>query len=90
MHIIYRTSFLVVAIMFVMPVFAQKKTVSQIKLDIETSGNSPLYVKDVLKKKFKIDTVSILRTSGFRSLFDSLGYHGKIGKVYGPYARAPY
>ena len=87
MHIICRTGFLVVAIMFVMPVFAQKKTVSQIKMDIEKSGNSPLYVKDVLKKKFKIDTVAILRTSGFRSLFDSLGYHGKVGKVYGPYAK---
>ena len=68
-------------------VSAQKKTVSQIKLEIEKAGNSPLYVKDVLKKKFKIDTVAILRTSGFNSLFDSLGYHGKVGKVYGPYAK---
>ena len=68
-------------------VSAQKKTVSQIKLEIEKAGNSPLYVKDVLKKKFKIHTVAILRTSGFNSLFDSLGYHGKVGKVYGPYAK---
>ena len=68
-------------------VLAQKKTVTQIKLEIEKSGNSPLYVKDVLKKKFKIDTVAILRTSGFNSLFDSLGYHGKVGKVYGPYSK---
>ena len=68
-------------------VSAQKKTVSQIKLEIEKAGNSPLYMKDVLKKKFKIDTVAILRTSGFNSLFDSLGYHGKVGKVYGPYAK---
>ena len=70
-----------------MCVFAQKKTVSQMKVEIEKAGNSPLYVKDVLKKKFKIDTVAILRTSGFNSLFDSLGYHGKVGKVYGPYAK---
>lgn len=68
-------------------VLAQKKTVSQIKLDIEKSGNGPLYVKDVLKKRFKIDTVAILRTSGFTSMFDSLGYHGKVGKVYGPYLK---
>ena len=74
-------------IIFSMCVFAQKKTVSQMKVEIEKAGNSPLYVKDVLKKKFKIDTVAILRTSGFNSLFDSLGYHGKVGKVYGPYAK---
>lgn len=69
------------------PAYAQKKTVSQIKLDIEKSTNPPLYVKDVLKKKFKIDTVAILRTTGFNGIFDSLGYHGKVGKVYGPYAK---
>jgi PPIC-type PPIASE domain len=66
---------------------AQKKTISQIKLEIENSTNSPLYVKDVLKKKFKIDTVAILRTTAFNNLYDSLGYHGKVGKVYGPYAK---
>ena len=83
----HRTIFLVVAIICSMPALAQKKTISQIKLEIEKSPNSPLYVKDVLKKKFKIDTVAIVRTSGFSSLFDSLGYHGKVGKVYGPYAK---
>ena len=66
---------------------AQKKSISQIKLEIEQSSNSPLYVKDVLKKKFKIDTIAILRTSMFKGLYDSLGYHGKVGKVYGPYAK---
>ena len=83
----YRTILLVVAIICSMGALAQKKTISQIKLEIENSGNSPLYVKDVLKKKFKIDTVAIMRTSAFNSLFDSLGYHGKVGKVYGPYAK---
>lgn len=68
-------------------VAGQKKSISQIKLDIENSSNSPLYVKDVLKKKFKIDTVTILSTSSFNGIFDSIGYHGKIGKVYGPYAK---
>ncbi|MGZ5135404.1 MAG: peptidylprolyl isomerase, partial [Flavitalea sp.] len=68
-------------------VVGQKKSISQIKLDIENSSNSPLYVKDVLKKKFKIDTVTILSTSFFKGIFDSIGYHGKIGKVYGPYAK---
>jgi hypothetical protein len=68
-------------------VSAQKKTVSQIKLEIEKSTNSPLYVKDVLKKKFKIDTVAILSTTSFNNVFDSLAYKGKPGKVYGPYAK---
>ena len=83
----YRLILFVAAIFSSMCVSAQKKTVSQMKVEIEKAGNSPLYVKDVLKKKFKIDTVAILRTSGFNSLFDSLGYHGKVGKVYGPYAK---
>jgi len=68
-------------------VVAQNKTVSQLKTNIEKSTNSPLYVKDVLKKRFKIDTVAILRTLSFNGITDSLGYHGKVGKVYGPYAK---
>lgn len=65
--------------------FAQKKPISQLKTDIEKSGNSPLYVKDVLKKKFRLDTVAVSRTSSFRGLPDSLAYYGKTGKVYGPF-----
>lgn len=83
----WRIAFFLVIITCTVSVTAQKKTVSQIKLEIEQSTNSPLYVKDVLKKKFKIDTVAILRTRQFNGLFDSLGYHGKVGKVYGPYAK---
>jgi len=64
---------------------ARQKTISQLKTDIEKSGNSPLYVKDVLKKKFTLDTAVVLRTSHFRGLPDSLAYYGKVGKVYGPY-----
>jgi hypothetical protein len=68
-------------------IVAQKKSISQIKSEIEKSTNSPLYVKDVLKKKFKLDTVVILSTTSFNNLFDSLAYFGKPGKVYGPYAK---
>ena len=82
-----KTIFLLGAIISSTCALPQKKTISQIKSEIENSGNSPLYVKDVLKKKFKIDTVAIMRTSAFISVFDSLGYHGKVGKVYGPYAK---
>ena len=55
------------------------------KVEIEKATNSPLYVKDVLKKKFKIDTIIVSRTSHFRSLADSLAYNGQVKKVYGPY-----
>ncbi|NII25681.1 hypothetical protein HB364_11340 [Pseudoflavitalea sp. X16] len=65
--------------------FAQKKTVTQIKAELEKATNSPLYVKDVLKKRFVIDTIVIRGTNRFIGLPDSLGYHGKVGKVYGPY-----
>lgn len=82
-----KTVFFIISIVWLVSVSAQKKTISQIKLEIEKSTNSPLYVKDVLKKKFKIDTIAIMRTSEFNGIFDSIGYHGKVGKVYGPYAK---
>src|ERR1700748_1621499 len=66
-------------------VHAQKMTVAQIKTELEKSNNSPLYAKEVLKKKFKIDTVTVTRTIVFVSLADSLAYKGQLKKVYGPY-----
>ena len=64
---------------------AQKKTMAQVKMELEKSTNPPLYVKEVMKKKFILDTVSVLRTDQFMGLPDSLAYRGKIRKVYGPY-----
>ena len=40
---------IIVLLIIVIGGFAQNKTISQLKADIEKSGNSPLYVKDVLK-----------------------------------------
>ena len=60
-------------------------TIRQIKEDLEKSPNPILYAKQVLKKHFKIDTVTITQTLHFGGLADSLAYHGKVGKVYGPY-----
>jgi parvulin-like peptidyl-prolyl isomerase len=77
--------FLVVMVLCCVLCRAQKKTVAQLKTDIEKSTNGPLYVKDILKKKFVIDTIVIRRTQHFVGLADSLAYHGKVGKVYGPY-----
>ena len=65
--------------------YCQPKTLSEIKTEIEKSPNSPLYVKDILKKKFKLDTVVVTSTTHFKSLADSLAYIGVIKKVYGPF-----
>ena len=35
------------------------------KSELEKSPNSPFYVKDILKKKFKLDTVVVTRTTRF-------------------------
>ncbi|MBO9633857.1 MAG: peptidylprolyl isomerase [Chitinophagaceae bacterium] len=72
------------------PVPPGKMTIAQMKTAIEQSGNGPLYVKDVLKKKFKLDTIIVRRTWGFLGLADSLAYHGEINKVYGPYDKGKF
>jgi len=68
-------------------VTAQKLTIAQMKTELEKSPNSPLYTKDILKKRFKIDTVTVLRIGSYSSLADSLAYAGKVKKVYGPYGQ---
>ena len=65
--------------------YSQPKTMAEIKTELEKSPNSPLYVKDILKKKFKLDTVIVTRTAHFNSLADSLAYTGVLKKVYGPF-----
>lgn len=64
---------------------AQKMTIAQMKIELEKSPNSPLYAKDILKKKFKLDTIVVTRTTIFNSMADSLAYKGKVKKVYGPF-----
>ncbi|HVM90241.1 MAG TPA: peptidylprolyl isomerase [Puia sp.] len=66
---------------------AQQMSVAQIKSELEKSPNPPLYTKQVLKRKFKIDTIVVTRTNFFHSLADSLAYTGKIKKAYGPYTQ---
>src|SRR6476646_6802300 len=65
--------------------FTQPKTITEIKTELEKASNSPLYVKDILKKKFRLDTVVVTRTTNFNSMADSLAYKGVIKKVYGPF-----
>jgi hypothetical protein len=64
---------------------SQQKSITEIKTELEKSPNSPLYVKDVMKKKFILDTIVVTRTTHFSSLADSLAYRGILKKVYGPY-----
>jgi hypothetical protein len=65
--------------------YSQPKTIAGLKAELEKSPNSPLYVKDIIKKKFKLDTIVVTRTTGFNNLADSLAYTGTIKKVYGPF-----
>ena len=60
-------------------------TIREMKEGLEKSSNPLLYSRDVLKKRFKIDTVTVTETAHFGGLADSLAYHGKEKKVYGPY-----
>ncbi len=69
---------------------ANSQSVTQIKKVLDTTSDPIGYVKYVLKKKYKIDTVTIMSTTSFLGLADSLAYKGKIGKVYGPFKGANY
>src|SRR5690349_1175381 len=61
---------------------AKKFTIPQMKAALEQSPNPVLYAKQILQKRFKIDTIIVTRTRNFSSLADSLAYTGKIKKVY--------
>ena len=70
------------------PATAVPTTITQIKAELEKSPNSVLYTKQILKKRFRIDTIVVGKTRHFDGLADSLAYHGKEKKVYGPYGPA--
>src|SRR5215469_6175153 len=64
---------------------AQQLTIRQMKDELEKSPNPILYAKQILKKRFRIDTITVSQTRHFGGLADSLAYCGKEKKVYGPY-----
>lgn len=66
---------------------SQKQTLAQIKKELETTPDPIGYVKYKLKKKFYIDSVTVISTNSFLGKADSLAYKGKIGKVYGPFKK---
>ncbi|MES2893300.1 MAG: peptidylprolyl isomerase [Bacteroidota bacterium] len=76
--------------LFLVSFAAQAQTISQIKKVLDTTQDPIGYVKYKLKKKYRIDTVTIVSTNNFMGLADSLAYKGKVGKTYGPFKNANY
>jgi parvulin-like peptidyl-prolyl isomerase len=66
---------------------AKSQTIAQIKSILDTTQNPIGFVKYVLKKKYFIDTVTVVSTQQFMGKADSLAYHGKVGKTYGPFKK---
>jgi hypothetical protein len=66
---------------------SQTMSLAQMKTELENSSNAPLYAKQVLKRRIKIDTISVSRIGTYGSLADSLAYTAKLKKVYGPYGK---
>lgn len=67
--------------------FAKSQSLAQVKKVLDTTSNPIGFVKYVLKKKYFIDTITIVSTQQFMGKADSLAYHGKTGKVYGPFKK---
>lgn len=66
---------------------AKGQNLAQIKKILDTTSNPVGFVKYVLKKKYFIDTVAVVSTQQFMGKADSLAYHGKVGKTYGPFKK---
>jgi parvulin-like peptidyl-prolyl isomerase len=66
---------------------AKSQTIAQIKKILDTTQNPIGFVKYVLKKKYFIDTVTVVSTQQFMGKADSLAYHGKVRKTYGPFKK---
>jgi hypothetical protein len=62
-----------------------RNNVPEMKAELEKSPNPVLYAKQILKKRFRIDTIIVSKTRNFNGIADSLAYTGKEKKVYGPY-----
>jgi hypothetical protein len=71
-----------------MATLVKSQSIAQIKKILDTTSDPIGYVKYRLKKKYRIDTVTVMSTTSFMGLADSLAYNGKIGKVYGPFKGA--
>jgi outer membrane lipoprotein-sorting protein len=77
---------LLLLLMGLVNIHAQKMSIADMKANLEKASNPLAYVRDVLKKKYKLDTIIVMNTSHFNSMADSLAYNGKVKKVYGPFS----
>jgi parvulin-like peptidyl-prolyl isomerase len=77
---------LLTALLFSLLVYSQDNAarLKQMKAELEKSKD-PISLVKKWKKKYKMDTVSILSPGKFMGIADSLAYTGKIGKAYGPF-----
>ena len=66
---------------------AKSQSIAEIKKILDTTQNPIGFVKYILKKKYFIDTITVVSTAQFRGKADSLAYHGKVGKTYGPFKK---
>ncbi len=66
------------------------QSIAQMKKELDTTRDPIGYVQYKLKKKYRVDTVTIMSTTSFVGIADSIAYKGKIGKVYGPFKKANY
>jgi hypothetical protein len=64
---------------------SQPLDIPKVKSELEKTTEPLTYVKTTLKKKYKIDTIAVYKLSHFMGIADSLAYHGKLRKVYGPF-----
>jgi parvulin-like peptidyl-prolyl isomerase len=85
MYPLKKTLFLLLFTGFILSVKSQ--TIAQIKSILDTTKNPVGFVKYVLKKKYFIDTVTVVSTQQFMGKADSLAYNGKVGKTYGPFKK---
>ena len=77
--------FTAVVAIIVLSLSAKSQTTAQIKKELETTNDPIGYVKFKLKKKFSIDTITVMSSTSFMGIADSLAYKGKVNKVYGPF-----
>jgi len=85
--ILKKILFVLFTIFFITQAHSQKLSIAQMKKELDTTRDPIGYVKYRLKKKYFIDSVSVISTMNFLGKADSLAYKGKLGKTYGPFPK---
>jgi len=82
--------FLILLFFILVSNLVYSQSLATIKKQLDTTSDPIGYVKYKIKKKYRIDTVTVVSTSNFIGLADSIAYKGKVGKVYGPFKGGNY